>query len=411
MNSREWGNADKFVRTVITKKTKVSLKISFAIFLSFLVLFSTILITSFGQYSSIQKCYYDNLNANVIEVSSKSGDRFVENLNYKDMDSIKGLIGEDVDVWSKHMIRYGITDIEDNSYFIYSFSKGLYDEIGLTYSEANICYSSNPELDGKDIQLRVPVIDVVANGLSSSKAVDMILHCKYIPEVELSFVNSALVNVPIGISVNLLVGEDTYYEIAKCMSGLDYEELVDAVNEGSGFGTSPVDDIYVHCNNLADVDEAANIIIANNYNTNYALSYFDNLNGELMLVVMSIGIVVAILLLITATTLILSYELYFKNIQKDLGILKHYGYSDRNIFRIYKGNILKSFIMVVISIATYNFILSAVFIKYMFLEHFVILCGIEIAFLSFVFAIISILLLKKCKKPTIELLKFSKEFE
>jgi hypothetical protein len=406
MNNKDVGTTEKFVRTVITKKTKASLKISFAIFLSFLVLFSTILIISLGQYSSIQKCYYDNLNTNVIEVSPKLENTFMEYLNYEDLDRIKGLVGDDADVWIKHLINWEIPDVENNSYFVYSFSKELYDEIGLNNSEANICYSSNPELDGKEIQLCIQAGYDVESDTGLSEEATMVVRCKYIPETELSFVNSVLLN-----QRNLIVGEDTYYDIVKCMSGLDDKELVKAIYEGDVSYVSPIECIYVHCDNLADVDEAANIIIANNYNTNYALSYFDNLNGELMLVVTSIGIVVAVLLLITATTLILSYEFYFQNLQKDLGILKHYGYSDENIFRIYRGNILKNFILVVVIMATYNFILSVLFIKYMFLEHFMILCGIEVVFLAFVFAIINILLLKKCKKPTIELLKFSKEFE
>jgi hypothetical protein len=281
---------------------------------------------------------------------------------------------------------------------VYSFSKELYDEIGLDYSEANVCYSNNRELDGKDINLRVPVVETVENGWSSSEAVDMVVRCKYVPETKFTFVNSTLSSDIFSSNDSLLVGENTYYDIAKCMFGIDYRELAGTASDGVRLGTSPINRIYVHSNKVEVLDEADNILMANHYNIKErTVNYFDNFEFDMGEVIQS-GIFLTVVLLIVVTIFVFSYAIYFKSLQNDFGALKEDGYSDKNIFRIYMRNILRAFLLAIVIMCTYNFILGSFFIKYMFFEHFMILCGVEAILLVLVFAIISLLLWTKCKK-------------
>jgi hypothetical protein len=71
MNNKDGANTEKLLNSIITKDIKGHIQVAFAIFLCFLVVCSTIVISSLGEYSSFQKSYYESLTDNVLEVSTK----------------------------------------------------------------------------------------------------------------------------------------------------------------------------------------------------------------------------------------------------------------------------------------------------------------------------------------------------
>lgn len=406
MKNKSRFQSEKYIQSIVVGKTKSSLRISFIIFLSFLILFSTIFITSVGEYSRMQKDYYDNHNTHIIEVDSKSKTSFYDKLNFEDLNILKDLGAEQAVVWCEHQINFGIVDDKENNYSIYSYSDGLYDKINLNFADKNICYSGNSELNNTTILLKVPIITVSSDTFESYDFVEVELLCKYVSETDIATVNNILNNQD-----NLIISEKAYYDIVEYMFNLNQSELVDQVNNDNNLGISPVSKVLMYCEDLKSDNTLANEIADCKYNTNYVFSYFDNMTESINTSKLSVILVLIILLIITSVNLLLSFELYFKNLQKDLGVLKHYNYKNKQIFKIYINKFFKWFACVAVLIIVYNFALSYFFINYKLLNYFSLICISEIVYVMILFFIIGLLLWIKCKKPAIELLKFSKEFE
>lgn len=406
MKNKKHFNKEAYIQSIIIGKTKSSLRISFIIFLSFLILFSTIVITAIGEYSRIQKDYYDNHNTHIIEIDSKSKVSFYEQLNFNDVDSIKNLLGESCHIWCEHKINFGTVDNSDNNYFIYSYSQDMFDEMNLKFESENVCYSSKKELNNKTITLRIPVINVNSSNFESFDNIQLSLHCRFISPSDITAVNSVINNTD-----NLIVSEKTYYEIINYMFDLDQQELTQRINNENNLGVSPVNRILVYCDDINEINDFANKIIKSKYNTDYVLDYFDNITESIEVSKISIAIVLVVLLIVTSVNLLASFELYFKNLQKDFGILKHYGYKDRTIFRLYINKFFKWFLLVEILLLVYNFVLSYITVQYKLFAYYILISAVELIFVITLFLVIQLMLWKKCKKTTIALLKFSKEFE
>lgn len=406
MKNKKQFKKEVYIQSILVNKTKSSLRISFVIFLSFLVLFSTIIITSIGEYSRLQKDYYDNHNTHIIEIDSKSKSSFYEQLNFNDIDIIKKLSSNQCHVWCEHKINFGITNNNDENYYIYSYSHDLYDKINLKFEDDLICYSGNPQLNNKTIFLKVPIINITSGNFDSFDFVELKLNCKLINESNITPVNSVIKD-----NYNIIVSEKTYYDIINYMFNLNKQGLINEIKNENNLGVSPVNKILVYCDDIKKVDLLASQITKNKYNTDYVFNYFEDINESIEISKISIVTVLFVLLIVTSINLLSSFELYFKNLQKDLGILKHYGYTSTQIFRIYINKFLKWFCLTGIFIILYNLILSYFTIQYKLLNYFILICISEIVYIIILFLIIQIMLWKKCNKNTLNLIKFSKEFE
>ncbi len=403
-------NNEKYVSRVIIKKTKSYLKISYIIFLLILISFSSILISSLGQIFETKKNYYDNMNTHIIEVSSKQGESNQTNiLTYKDIEQIKNIskTNGDYSVFGEYTINFGIPYGNDsNSIFIYSFEKEFSDMIGLDFSDNNILYTNNTNIIDKPITLKIPVIENTDEGFNSNNYKEFSLNAKKNNVKNLSFIKNIISN-----NSSVIVSKDKYQEIVNIMFNTTEEKFENSINNYDNLGISPIKKLFVYSNDINNVDYLADQLDSMKYNTTYAFSYYDNIADSLSISQIAIFSTLFLALIIMAFNLIFSSELYYKSIQKDLGILKHYGYSKKSVFNIYALN-LRNIMLIILSLTVlFNIIFTFFIARLDILKIILAVSLIEGFFILIVSIIIRYLLNKKCKKSTLRLLKYSKDFE
>ncbi|MEB9897843.1 hypothetical protein P4K96_31040 [Bacillus cereus] len=115
---------------------------------------------------------------------------------------------------------------------------------------------------------------------------------------------------------------------------------------------------------------------------------------------------------LTASHVLLSFHSFLKVQQKDMGILKQFGFKNRMIQHIYAGNINRIFGQVAAGIAAYTAIICLLFVQ----ERLLLYSFSLLFFLMIVLFIINriiVLVIAKgyASKDILTLLKTNKEFE
>jgi hypothetical protein len=214
---------------------------------------------------------------------------------------------------------------------------------------------------------------------------------------------------------NIFVSKETYENMVSIMYGMDYNEFVKQYLEKSDMGIGMIDKIIVYVDDIADVKSIAKVIADIGYNPSYALNAFDNLTTSLQTSKIIGFIVMFAFFIITIINMNNAYDMYLRNSQKDIGILKHYGYSEKMILSIYMKN-FRNILYMTFGIISALTVVAAFLLMKSYIYIFPCISMLIVIIVMFVLLMIVYLISRRNAKKIINknvlvLVKFSKENE
>ena len=259
------------------------------------------------------------------------------------------------------------------------------------------------------LDLEIPSISIRSAGISSSK----------MTRLSVVYQRSVDENNPLNLfdtsdnqSNILYVGPELFRKLIRISYHISWSDFVTKYDHGQSFGIQALKGVCVYVDRVSDVEKVASLLQQLGYNENYTFKSFHNITASIHdAVVFAIALPI-VFLLATIGHVLLSFNAYLKVQQKDMGILRHFGYDESDVFRIYAYSISRIFVMVGVGVSIYTLILGALCIPISHLYYtFELVAFLCILTLVTYRVIISWLLRGYVGKGVLDLLKFSKEFE
>lgn len=399
----------KKISKMILKKSNKYLKISVALFAFSLILLSTFLTLFVNQYMQVKRDFIDNDNTHIVEVFYAENQNNVCELKFSDIENIDREIKANhkdlqYDIVTEYQLNFGIEDENHNTVFIYGLSDNASRLLnGVELKNDNIYQNT---ADNEYTNLQVPVISTDGNGLISDDIVSYRLKNNTI-NLENTIFNSYKEQKD-----RAFVNFETYKKIIEQAYNINWNDFEQQFNKENIFGIQAIHKMLIHVSDLNQVEKVAKTIDSMGFATNYTFKSFDDFAGSMNNTVFIFVILVFTILIITIIYIILSFNSYLKVQQKDMGILKQYGYSEKKIHKIYSRNINSIFIKVFGFITIFSAVIGLVFIGFKDAGYILSILGI-VSLLQYIInrVIVHVLLKSYTKKNIIDLLKKSKEFE
>jgi len=398
-----------YVSKLILKKSSKFLKVSIFLFAFSLILISTFLALFFNQYLQVKKDFIDNSNTHIIEVTLAENKDYVKELNFSDLSKITNAIStQSPDVGfigiNEYQLNFGIEDDKGNIYFLYAIDDAGAKFLGWEELKQNCLYSSDLKEDY--IFLNIPIISIDGGGLSSSKT----------EPIEFSVEDNVPLKNPFSIyespSAQTYISFDTYKSLIEKSYSISWDDFVTEYDNNNYFGIQAVYKIFIYVDNIQDVEDVASIIVNEGYSTNFTFKSFDNFDKSIGNTLLISVLLLIIVFVVTSANILLSFNSYLKIQQKDMGILKHYGYTSSDIRKIYAKNINRIFSSMAIFITIFILIVTLIFIKAHFFSYFLIIATAVLIPLYAVNRIITFCIIRKYSEQNIlDLIKTNKEFE
>ncbi len=396
------------ISRIIARKTSLYLKISMSLFVLSLMLLTTAITLVQQQYIQLKKDFVDNANTHIISITRVKGENqnITHPLSFQDEKNIENLIEKypRIDIYSEYVIPFGISDTNDENYFIEAVDNDFLEHSKFsTIDEYQAVVSS--KFQEKNVILKIPIINVEDNGFTSDSRTDL----------DLLFIPTTTNEAPFDEfdikPDTIIVNTKTFEKIIETMYQISWEEFQKNSISDNPYGIETLKKINVYVDNLDNVKEVANSLRNNNYEINYVLGAFEDLQSSLKQSYMIYAALLIFILMITGVNSILSFKAYLHSMQKDMGILKHYGYTCSQVYHIYISLIINPYIKIVSLVSIYTFIISMLLLEKEFIKSFALSFALIIFFVGIILISLLYILKNLSKKEIIILLKQSKEVE
>lgn len=398
-----------YVSKLILKKSSKFLKVSIFLFAFSLILISSFLALFFNQYIQIKKDFVDNSNTHVIEVTLAENGNTVKELDFNDLETITNAISSELPDVSftginEYQLNLGIEDNNGNVYFLYAIENTGAKFLGFDELKENCIYSS--DINEDTLSLNIPIVSVHNGGLTSNKR----------ETTEFTVEHNISSNNPLSIyesaTSKSYISLDTYKNIIEICFGLSWEDFVADYNSNNSFGVQAVYKIFIYVDDIQSVEDVAKIVVNEGYCTNFTFKSFDNFDSSMRNTLLISALLVLIVFIVTSANILLSFNSYLKVQQKDMGILKHYGYTSCDIRKIYSKNINRIFFLMSIFISLFIVVVTIIFINTDILIYLLIIVASVLIPLYVVNRIVVLYILRKYSEQNIlDLIKTNKEFE
>lgn len=401
----------KFIR----KKTNTYLKISIILFTLSLILISSSIIFIQNQYIKLKNDFFYNPNIHLIEISylrDKINPISVSNLTLKDETNIKEILNTsqtkiNTFMYSDYIINFGMSDLDNNLYIVHGIDNQSLNNLNIPELPDNTAYVST-NIDLSDVTLNIPVIDKNDGGFTSFESIPFLL--KLIP-IDINFPPINF-NNDINLNTNtIFLNTSTFKNIVEQMYQITWESFKSNYDSGNDYGLQLINKIYVYVNEIGNVKDIANLLTNNGYEVSYTLSAFDNLKNSIDSNILMFVLLVLFIFIVTLINIIITFNSYIKSMQKDMGILLHYKYSRKMLYKIYINVILKPFYIISILTLGYIVIFSKIILGNIFLNYILFNFGFIFLIVFIIVILILYILYIILNKNTLYLLKFSKEIE
>lgn len=402
---------DRFISRLIAKKTGSYLRLSLVLFLLSLLLLASSFIFILHQYRQTQKDFVDNTNTHLIEITSSydaaDPTRYIP-LTFSDATNVKALLSEyfpdRAQSFSEYTINFGITAENDSVYFIRGTDAFSLKNLGLPDLADDQALSA-AETEKKRIVLNVPVIQMDDGGYRSSETVDYPLTLT--PYTS----NISILDSLQKFKDTIYVNQTTFQKMIEIAVQLPWDEIVKRYDRGEDVGSQLINRIFVYVDTLSDVKRVASLLQDHGYELRYTLSAFDDLSRSISAQYWFMGVMLLLIYVITTINVVTSFRGYLLGMQKDMGILLHYGYTHQRVYKIYRHVIVNPFVVLFIILGLYTLIVSIIFLN----DTVLIDAPLTIVFLFLLIGIVMFMVLRILRRITeqdiLYLLKASKEME
>ncbi|MFB9331134.1 hypothetical protein ACFFSY_34805 [Paenibacillus aurantiacus] len=399
------------ISRLILKKSNSYLRISILLFIFSLVLVASSAVYFINQYLQVDKDFLSNDNTHIIEITTSRGNAMhAQPLKYED----ETVIREEIEtkfpeasyqVFKEYQFNFGIQDANGDTHFIY----GLDEAGGALLGSCDLGTKracGKTELDPV-LTLKLPIVDVHEDGLSSSEIVEYPINYQLgvADKNPFSLYNDEQLET-------IYIGGNTYKDMIEQTYRIPWDQFVKRYDSDNPFGIQSLRKIYVYVDALSQVEGIAELVNAKGYNTNYTFKAFDNFDGSMKNTVALSLALGFLILMITASHVILSFNSYLKVQQKDMGILKQLGYSMTTINQIYSRNINAIFLFTAMGITLYIVVVSSIFIGKNVYAYTLSVVALLLLILFAINRVIVLWILRRySRKNILALLKINKEFE
>lgn len=379
------------ISDTIRKKPPTSLKVSLWLFIFALVLLCPISISIQQRYALTKVDYVDDDNTNIVNVSFKlaEGTNQIDPLYFEDEAKIKDII-KDIDgtySYSEYVIPVGILDENENSYSIKAVDNSFLEKAGFDKINDNEGIVSNVA-NAKDVSLKVPVMLLEDDGLSSSNSIDM----------NLSLVPTTTDKSPFDefdiIPQQVIVNSDTYGKIIELMYDVSWDKFKADNASSIPYVIQPIESINVCVEDPQMLEEVADKLLDEGYQASYTVDSYQEIKNFLDSLLKIYSFALIFIFLVTYVLTTLSFKKYINTMQKDIGTLKNYGYSSLEVYNIYKPIVTKPAKSIALVITMYSLVLSYLSFKQALITPFIITIGL----LAIAIGILVITLLNALKK-------------
>ncbi|MFT4034612.1 MAG: hypothetical protein QM679_03440 [Patulibacter sp.] len=229
-----------------------------------------------------------------------------------------------------YKLSFGIQDANNHSWFIYGVGGAASELLGVPTLKRATGYST-AKLPAGEIKLLVPVIEAEAGGWSSSRREAVRLHtAPPLPQ------RAPITLVDHVDDDTMFVSGRTFAKLASHAFDERWSTIRQRSDESNPYGSGLVGNVYLYVQDLSDVKRVAAKLEAAGYPTDYTLRAFDDLAGSLNSSARLGLFVVCAALLAGLLYVVLSFASFMRVSHKDLAILKHSGFDDREINQMYR---------------------------------------------------------------------------
>lgn len=382
-------NSLNAAKIILRKSKKIFWRVHILFLLMWIIILSYIAFSYFNLSNHLHN-FYDNDLAHVIEVKG-----YIADHQYKKLDSHNTKLVHDLlekenivyDYITLCKIANGIL-IEDTQegvalYGIYEGNTNILNDD----MHRNVLYSN---LEMKKIKLIIPEVYIDSEGNLFSDSYNTY-------EYEIEDLDNALVENILFNSQNELT---TFFANKQTFSSI----VTAMFKEGDNF--VDLEELIINVSDLEDISSVKSLLEENGYFVSYAFTTFEDLPAFIVQSSAFHVIIFVLLLVFSMACIFISYKNYINVQKKDIGVLKHFGYSNDKIMYIYscplKINIF------IISGVTFIFNLWQYKDKAIF--------GIVTLFMILLSGILYVVI-KRCiiksyvEKDILALIKYDKEFE
>ena len=170
--------------------------------------------------------------------------------------------------------------------------------------------------------------------------------------------------------------------------------------------------IYVDVRSVYEVDQCAKLLEEKGYLIDYTFDDFDAMSTTIKNSTLFLNLLLIIMVFSSSINLLLSFCDYLKLQQKDVGILKYYGFSIPDVMKVYRGNINGIFGVCELIAAIACVIMGMMFhLKNWWIVSGEMLIIVTIGMLFLRFIVNQMILKKIVTKDVLTLVKDTKEFE
>ncbi len=314
---------DKYTANLIIKKSNIYLKNAILIFVLTIAVLGYGILFMVNYVQENNRNFTGNDSVHVLSVTGKTENNVSLELEGEDTDNITNILSKyttETEVITVYEFVGAVcSELGDEPVILLGIdreqSADLFDE----QMEDNILYIAEQSME--TCTLSLPVIEIDDNGNVTSGEVK---------EVVYDDVRS------ISMKAAFSLFRDQSEEFQEVyLTTETYFGLLQSV----GGNADNIEEIFVYVDDMYQVEECADTLTDEGYYVDYTFKAFDSLGSSLRNSLVFLSILVAALLVTSSLNMILSFSSFFMMQQKDIGILKFYGFDEKRIYRMYCRNI------------------------------------------------------------------------
>ena len=327
---------DRAVSRLVTGRASKHLRYATFALAGTLVLVVAMLTQLQQQYGSVVDNVTANANVHYVEATFRTGQAATGTgaLRFADVDRVAQVADAaakgGTHAVGRYRIPFGLTASDGMTYFVDGLGAGGATLLARQSLPDGVAAGGSQAL--ARAQLEVPVVQAEDGGMSSDRLETVRLDIEPLAS-----------DAPVAVfetldPARLFVNEATFARLVAIVGdGVDWQTFRQEHDEGTNaYGFEAVAAVYVHVDDLSDVDRVGRALEQAGYSTSYTLRAFDDLAGTI-----SGGITTGVGLMAAAFALCL--VLTFTNLQsyltlahRDMGILRHIGYTAARVRRVYR---------------------------------------------------------------------------
>lgn len=396
---------------LLLKKSSGHLKISLIMFLVSITVTSVIGLLYARQYFQYERDFLENVAMRTITVERYFGDHSVRPVSFADVSKLTEILDEElpnteITVVPVYTTNTGIT-MDGGQINFFAIESDHSFMVNLDELIDNTAYFTRSQPSTVAIEISA-ITEITDNGFVSGALERVILDTeiglfKNTPILSTQNIFPSMLDYP-----TLFVNMNTFHEIASIFLNRKIENIQDVTESD----LISLHGIFVYVDDLRLVSSVGSLLMKQDYSAVAPIDAFDDFEETLSVAFMVFLLSSIVLLCMTTINIFLSFRSFYRVQQKDMGILRYMGFSDKRIYKMYYKNLAKKFFQIFAVSSSIIFLTGMILFSFghwltlflFILSLFGFLCALYAMILRFV-------IYKYVHQDLLVLIRESKEFE